>query len=343
MVGTLRTCVRSCVRLRSSIGLALAIAGILLVSMPGVLSVRASSVGSSKTEPSSPLAQVLPDAVSFVDVPAGDTYTQTVRIKNVSESTFQIKEITASSPDFSVTGILLPVVVAPGTSENFTISYRGRAEARAEGQIRIVTSANNTPIILRARASTVTEQRELTASETSIDFEDTAVGSSGTKEVSLFNSGNRDLSVSGISVSSVDFSVSGAGAMTLSPGQKITVDVKFAPRSAGRRASSLRVISADGASLLEMPLNGLGAASSQSTVKLHWEENPAGTAGYVVYRAADPSGPYTRLTSQTVPSAEYIDTGLAAGHTYYYVVTSVGADEVESEYSAPISATVPEA
>ena len=92
-----------------------------------------------------------------------------------------------------------------------------------------------------------------------------------------------------------------------------------------------------------MPLSGLGAASSQSTVKLNWEENPASLSGYVVYRAADPSGPFTRITAQAVPSAEYVDTGLAAGRTYYYVVTSVGADEVESEYSAPISATVPEA
>jgi fibronectin type 3 domain-containing protein len=43
-----------------------------------------------------------------------------------------------------------------------------------------------------------------------------------------------------------------------------------------------------------------------------------------------------------VPSPEYTDTGLAAGHTYYYVVTSLDSDQVESEYSAQITATVPE-
>jgi fibronectin type 3 domain-containing protein len=48
-----------------------------------------------------------------------------------------------------------------------------------------------------------------------------------------------------------------------------------------------------------------------------------------------------RVSSQAVPSAEYVDTGLAAGHTYYYVVAAVDADRVETEYSVPISATVP--
>jgi Abnormal spindle-like microcephaly-assoc'd, ASPM-SPD-2-Hydin len=340
MVGTVRTCVR----LRSLSGIALS-AGIFL-GLPPVASVWAASGESARTEPAQSIStpvQVIPDAVSFIDVPAGDTYTQTVRITNVSEGTLQIKEIMASSADFSITGILLPVVVAPGTSENFTVSYRARAEARVEGQIRIVTSSGGGPIVLNVRASTVMGQKELTASEAGIDFDDVAVGNSGKREVSLLNAGNRDLTVSEISVSGVDFSVSGSGGVTLSPGQKFTVNVNFAPRNAGRQAGSLRVRGADGGSLLELPLSGLGAASSQSVVKLNWEANPASTAGYVIYRSADPNGPFTRITTQAVPSAEYVDTGLAAGHTYYYVVTSVGADEMESEYSAPISATVPEA
>ncbi|HXN51142.1 MAG TPA: choice-of-anchor D domain-containing protein [Candidatus Acidoferrum sp.] len=284
--------------------------------------------------------EVTPDAVSFVDVPVGETYTQTVRITNISEGTLQIKGITASSTDFRVTGILLPVVVARGTSESFTIAYRAKAEGGTGGEIRIVTSSGDAPLVLRVRASAARDQRELTASEADIDFEDVAVGSSSKKEVSLTNSGNRELRISGISVSGADFSLSGGGAVNLSPGQNVSVEVNFAPKSAGRQAGSLMVSSAEGGSLLEMPLTAAGAASSQSAVKLNWEESPVSVAGYVVYRSAEPSGPYMRISS-AVPSAEYVDTGLAAGHTYYYVVTALDADQVESEYSVPISATVP--
>jgi Abnormal spindle-like microcephaly-assoc'd, ASPM-SPD-2-Hydin len=305
--------------------------------------------GNSATSTTNPaqelpaLVQATPEAVSFVDVPVGETYTQVVRITNISEGVIQIKTITASNADFRVSGILLPVVVAPGTSESLTISYRAIAEGQREGQIGIVTSTGETALALKVRAVATVDQRELTASEAGIDFEDVAVGSSTKKILSLTNSGNRELRISGTSVSGTGFSVSGAGAVNLSPGQNITLDVNFTPKGTGRQAGSLVVSSAEGESLLEIPLSGTGAASSQKAVKLNWEESPVSVAGYVVYRAAEASGPYTQVSSGPVASTEYIDTGLAAGHTYYYVVTAVDANQGESECSAPTSATVPAA
>jgi hypothetical protein len=295
------------------------------------------------TQTLSALVQAIPEAVSFVDVAVGETYTQVVRITNISEGVIQIKGITASNTDFRLSGILLPVVVAPGTSENLTISYRATAEGQREGEIGIVTSTGETALTLKVRALATVGQRELTASEAGINFEDVAVGSSTKKVLSLTNSGNRELRISGTSVSGTGFNVSGAGAVNLSPGQNITVDVNFTPKDTGRQAGSLIVSGAEGGSLLEIPLSGTGAASSQKAVRLNWEESPVSVAGYVVYRAADPSGPYTQVSSGPVASTEYVDTGLAAGHTYYYVITAVDANQGESEYSVPISATVPAA
>jgi hypothetical protein len=315
----------------------LALAGCLLFA------IQASS-HSAANEPAalaSPLMEVTPEAVSFVDVPVGDTYTQTVRVTNVNEGTLQIKKITTSSPDFQITGILLPVVVAHGTSQSFTISYKAKAEGRAEGQISILTNSGDAPLVLGVKASSAAGQTELTANAAAIEFEDIAVGSSGKKELVLTNSGNRDLKISGILASGAGFSVLGTTAVNLSPGQNVDLDVNFAPKSAGRQTGSLKVSSAEGGSLLTIPLTASGAPSSQSTVKLHWEESPVSVAGYVVYRSAEASGPYTRVSSSAVPSAEFVDTGLAAGHTYYYVVSTLDADQVEGEYSPPISATVP--
>jgi fibronectin type 3 domain-containing protein len=127
--------------------------------------------------------------------------------------------------------------------------------------------------------------------------------------------------------------------VNLAPGQEISLGVNFTPKNSGRQASSLRISNANGGALLEIPLVANGASTSQSTVKLNWEDSPVSVAGYAIYRAADPTGPYMRISA--VQSAEYIDTGLAAGHTYYYVVTAVNPDDTESEYSEPISATVP--
>jgi hypothetical protein len=303
---------------------------------------RAATSGAATTAPvATPpvLMEVTPDAVSFVNVPAGDTYTQTVRLTNLGEGTLQIRKITTSSADFQVTGILLPVVVAHGTSQSFAIEFRGKAEGSAEGQVYVLTTSTDEPVVLQVKASTAASQSELTASEAGIDFEEVAVGNSGKKELLLTNSGNRDLRISGISVSGRDFSLSGPTAVELSPGQNVSLEVNFAPKSARRQAGSLTVTSAEGGSLLTIPLTATGAPPSQSAVKLSWEESPVSVAGYVVYRSAQSAGPYVRISQ--APSSEYMDTGLVAGHTYYYVVTSLDANQVESEYSPQISATVP--
>src|SRR5882762_9562022 len=298
----------------------------------------------ANTEPThaAPTAmEVTPNAVSFVDVPVGDTYTTTVTITNANESVLQIKKITASRDDFQITGIILPVVVAHGTSQTFTVSYRAQAEGRTAGEVSILTNSGDLPLVIPVKVFSAAGQKELTASEAAVDFEDVAVGSAGKKELALTNSGNRDLRISGITTVGAGFSVSGTTTVNLSPGQNISVEVNFAPKSAGRQMGSLAVASAEGGSLLRIPRTASGAASSQSAIKLNWEESPVTVAGYVVYRSADSSGPYTRISDAA--TSEFVDTGLAAGHTYYYVVTSLNADQVESEYSPPISATVPEA
>lgn len=302
------------------------------------------TVASSKPRPKligaqESLVEFTPDAVSFQDVPVGDTYTQNVRLTNIGDNTLQIRKISTSSANFQITGILLPVVVAHGTSESFTISFRPKAEGRADGQISIFTNSGDAPLVLTVRASTVKVQNELTASEAAIDFDDVAVGSKGEQEVSLTNAGTRDLTISGVSVTGADFSACGATAVRLAPGQSVTVGVSFAPKSPGRQSGQLIISSTEGSRVL-IPLTATGAESSRSAVKLNWEESPVTVAGYVVYRSADSSGPYTRISQAA--TSEYVDTGLAAGHTYYYVVTSLDGNDVESEYSSPISATVPE-
>ncbi len=108
----------------------------------------------ANTEPThaAPTAmEVTPNAVSFVDVPVGDTYTTTVTITNANESVLQIKKITASRDDFQITGIMLPVVVAHGTSQSFTVSYRAQAEGRTAGEISILTNSGDLPLVFPRR------------------------------------------------------------------------------------------------------------------------------------------------------------------------------------------------
>jgi fibronectin type 3 domain-containing protein len=63
--------------------------------------------------------------------------------------------------------------------------------------------------------------------------------------------------------------------------------------------------------------------------------------GYDTYRGTISGGPYAKLTSSPTSQTSYTDLDVKAGDTYYYVVTSVGTDLVESAFSNQVKATVP--
>ncbi|MGB8170115.1 MAG: DNRLRE domain-containing protein [Chthoniobacteraceae bacterium] len=72
------------------------------------------------------------------------------------------------------------------------------------------------------------------------------------------------------------------------------------------------------------PPRDLTATSASNQVSLAWSAS-AETAllGYHVYRAASPSGPFTRLTSTPLATPAYVDATVTAGQTYTYMVRVV--------------------
>jgi fibronectin type 3 domain-containing protein len=79
---------------------------------------------------------------------------------------------------------------------------------------------------------------------------------------------------------------------------------------------------------------GNGAIHS---VTLSWSPSPDASF-YNVYRGTASGGPYSKLG--TAHSATYVDTPLAGGAVFYYVVTTVRNGK-ESAYSKEMKAAVP--
>jgi fibronectin type 3 domain-containing protein len=63
--------------------------------------------------------------------------------------------------------------------------------------------------------------------------------------------------------------------------------------------------------------------------------------GYNVFRGTQSGGPYQAINSSLVPATDYTDNSVAAGATYYYVLTSVNSEGLESVYSNPVKAVIP--
>ncbi len=84
------------------------------------------------------------------------------------------------------------------------------------------------------------------------------------------------------------------------------------------------------------PAGLIATAMSSSQIDLSWNAS-SGATSYTVKRSATSGGPYTAIATG-VTATSYSDTGLAAGTTYYYVVSAVNSAG-ESPDSAEASAT----
>jgi fibronectin type 3 domain-containing protein len=73
---------------------------------------------------------------------------------------------------------------------------------------------------------------------------------------------------------------------------------------------------------------------------LSWSpSSSSGVVSYNVYRSAAASGPFTRIGN--VSGTTFTDSSVQNGQTYFYTVTSVDSNDVESSDPTPVSATVP--
>jgi len=76
-------------------------------------------------------------------------------------------------------------------------------------------------------------------------------------------------------------------------------------------------------------------------VSLAWKASTSSVIGYNIYRASLSTGPFTKLNAQPQSAVKYTDNDVQAGNTYYYAITAVNSNSVESNYSNEASATVP--
>jgi hypothetical protein len=175
-----------------------------------------------------------------------------------------------------------------------------------------------------------------------VSFGSVNTGSSSTRSVTVTNGGVLPVSVSNVSISGPGFSASGVPAgFTLDPGETAALSVTFAPSSAGAVTGKVTVAEQQSADPLVLGLSGTGVASSGHSVTLTWNASPSSVAGYRAYRATNPGGPYTPLNSSPNQQLRFTDSSVQSGTTYYYVVTAVAPDTVESAYSNQASAAVP--
>ena len=227
-------------------------------------------------------------------------------------------------------------------------SYTAPATTTADSGLQFSITVNNSAGSVTSNAATLTINAvpgQLTASASTLSFGNVNIGTSTSQSVTFANSGNAN-----ITISSVIFSGSGAGfnmsglsnGLILGPGQTATLTVTFTPAATGSVTDSVKITSNAANSPASIGLSGTGLQPPIShSVTLSWVPSTSTVIGYNTYRAGVSGGAYSKLNSSPVTTAQFTDSNVQSGQTYYYVVTSVDSSNVESTYSNEVPATIP--
>ena len=169
-----------------------------------------------------------------------------------------------------------------------------------------------------------------------------AATSSSPETFTLSNTGNDTLNIASIGLTPTDtdnFSETTTCGATLAANSSCPIVVLFTPAGSGSFSASLIITDKSNCGTQSSTLTGTGTHD----VILSWTASPtSGIQGYNVYRGTTSQwASSTRQNSTPINGTSYVDGDVTAGATYYYWVTSVGSDDVESGPSTQAEATVP--
>ncbi len=183
---------------------------------------------------------------------------------------------------------------------------------------------------------------QLSATPGSVAFGSVGVGASSKQTVIFSNAGSGSLTISQAAVSGAGFTMTGQTLpITLSAGQTSSINVQFAPTVSGSTTGSVSVVSNAANSPTTIALSGTSVQLTAHSAALSWTASTSVVTGYNVYRGTVTGGPYTLLNAPLVILTGYSDNTVLSGQTYFYVVTAVDANNVESAYSTETSAVIP--
>lgn len=279
-----------------------------------------------------------PTSLTFGNVQTGSTSSKSETVTNTGGATVTLSQANVSGAGYSVSALTLPTTLAASQSVTFTVKFAPSAAGSVSGNLSLVSDASNSPLGI-ALSGTGTTPGQLSVSPTTSNFGNVTVGSSAALNGTVTAS-SASVTISSAGTNSSEFTLSGITLpTTLTAGQSAGFTVTFRPQATGTATASLTFSSNATNAPTTQSLTGSGTAAAHS-VSLTWSAS-SGAVGYNIYRGGVSGGPYSMINAALDASTSYTDSSVAAGTTYYYVVTAVDSSSNESGYSNQATAVVP--
>ena len=272
----------------------------VLVMMFATMSVATLSLDAQTPAP--PLT-FTPSNLHFGEVPISGTETQLVVLTNPGSNPVTVSSMAMSGVEFGISSLNLPLTLAAGQSTSFNVTFTPTTNGWEGGTATFTTNTSTVKLWL---AGTGVTADAITASPSSLSFNNVKVGSSSTQAVVLTN-GHLPTTINNFQMSNSAFTVSGPSTpLTLSAGQSITLNVTFSPQSAGIAGGSVFA----GGPRLNVPLTGTGttSASGQLTITpalLNFGNVPVGTTA-TQPMTISATGAAVTVSSDSSSNAQYV-------------------------------------
>lgn len=267
-----------------------------------------------------------PASLQFGTVPTGSSRSRQIVITNGGTAAETVTSTTAPTGPFSVSG--LPAngtSVMPGGSVTVAVTYTPTAATGDTGSLSVTGSLGGTVATVSLGGTGVTGQGTLSASPAPVSFGSVPLGQQATQTVSISNTGNLPMAISGFSAPGEPFGtpVPVPTGITLGAGDNAVLPVTFTPQSLGTVAGTYTLTASDGrnpAQKLTIPVSGTGTAPASGVAI------PSPGGGWRVNGSAQLTGTTLQLTPAVngdKGSAVYYQP-LASGGLHAQFTTHIG-------------------
>src|ERR1700757_1091686 len=141
---------------------------------------------------------VTPSAASFGNVTVKTDASQTIKISNTGTGELKIFSADIAGTGFSLSGLTVPTKLAAGSSMNFNVAFKPMVGGAEKGTLSIKTNAGESPASVNLSGTGGGESLKLKASKRRLSFGNVLVSSSESREVKITNSGNANVTITGV-------------------------------------------------------------------------------------------------------------------------------------------------
>jgi hypothetical protein len=226
---------------------------------------------SNKSSPISPndpkpgQLTVAPTSVSFGIVEVGNNQSKPATMTNSGGSSLTVTKVTPTGAGFSVSGVSLPLTLASGQSQGFTVVFTPANAGTITGNLAIANSGSTATVNVALTGGSQTVGA-ITPSSPSLNFGSILVGSKQTLTETLNNTGGSALTVTQVTPAGTGFTVSGLTLpLNLPAGEGQSFSVTFTPQSVGTVSGNLAIANTGATPALNIPLSGGGQTAGALT------------------------------------------------------------------------------